>query len=650
MPTLNWIGKDKVVGLHNDVPFHVLEHGYGFTADGGKTEAETGSGNKIIHGDNLTALKSLLPEYEGGIDCIYIDPPYNTGEEKWVYNDNVNDPRIKKWFGEVVGKDGEDLSRHDKWCCMMYPRLRLLRQLLSHNGTLAISIGFHEVNNLYQICKDIFSDRQVVIVTVQTSGGKPAEGFNYVHEYVIFIVPRKYIANVLADSQNEYASPYHAMTLAGFNQVTRPNQVYPIYINKRTGGVTHVGKSLQELIDSGEFTGEKADFVFDYTSDDGECAVWPMTNKGNPCAWRLYPKSFIKDWQDGYVNIIKNTSTNNPNEFTVQYLADGIQQQIESGALQTYKLYKAEDIPTLGVIDYKTGGMTIPTMWTNKAYYTTKGSVELTAILEEKDKFPYPKPTHLIEDIISRISSKDAIILDSFAGSGTTAHAVLDLNKKDGGNRKFILIEMMDYADTITAERVKRVITGYPYKGEKKEEIYSKKLTTKNIVNGDKLLAEAQAKAEAEAHNYTKVSKPKIQDDCLKVIGTIVTDKQMPGLGGAFDYYELGPTLFDKDGFLNEEAGEDAIREYVYYSETRQHLTRKREEKSKYLLDTYGGTAYYFYYEPHTMTVLDSKSPLHIKEKADLYIIYADVCFLPDDYMREHHIIFKKIPRDIRKF
>ena len=108
MPTLNWIGKDKVVGLHNDVPFHVLEHGYGFTADGGKTETETGSGNKIIHGDNLTALKSLLPEYEGRVDCIYIDPPYNTGNENWVYNDNVNDPRIKRWLGEVVGKEGED--------------------------------------------------------------------------------------------------------------------------------------------------------------------------------------------------------------------------------------------------------------------------------------------------------------------------------------------------------------------------------------------------------------------------------------------------------------------------------------------------------------------------------------------------------------
>lgn len=301
--------------------------------------------------------------------------------------------------------------------------------------------------------------------------------------------------------------------------------------------------------------------------------------------------------------------------------------------------------------DNETEGSSIPTILYEKEFYTVKGTDLLKNILPENEKkFEYPKSLQLIETILQALTNEDSVILDSFAGSGTTAHAVLDLNKKDGGTRKFILIEMMDYADTITAERVKRVMTGYPYKGKKEEEIYSKKLTPKNIAHGEKLLAEAQAKADEEAKNYTKVSKPKIQDNSLKVIGTIVTDEKMPGLGGAFDYYELGPTLFDKDGFLNEEVDEDAIREYVYYSETRQHLTRRREESSKYLLDTFGGTAYYFYYEPHCMTSLDFKSPLHIAEKADQYIIYADVCYLPDDYMRKHHIIFKKIPRDIRQF
>ena len=133
MPTLHWIGKEKVINHHMDVPFKVLEHAYGFD-NGKQTTEETTSGNKIIHGDNLEALKALLPEYEGRINCIYIDPPYNTGNENWVYNDNVNDPKIKKWLKQVVGKEGDDLSRHDKWLCMMYPRLRLLNKLLSDNG------------------------------------------------------------------------------------------------------------------------------------------------------------------------------------------------------------------------------------------------------------------------------------------------------------------------------------------------------------------------------------------------------------------------------------------------------------------------------------------------------------------------------------
>lgn len=156
MPTLNWIGKDKVINHHAEVPFRVLEHKYGFRGDDSSDTSETHCGNKIIHGDNLEALKALLPEYEGKIDCVYIDPPYNTGNEGWVYNDNVNDPHIRKWLGEVVGAEGEDLSRHDKWLCMMYPRLRLLQQLLSQRGVVLISIDDNEAKNLQHICDEIF--------------------------------------------------------------------------------------------------------------------------------------------------------------------------------------------------------------------------------------------------------------------------------------------------------------------------------------------------------------------------------------------------------------------------------------------------------------------------------------------------------------
>ncbi|WP_302011188.1 hypothetical protein [Collinsella tanakaei] len=122
MPTLNWMGKEKVVNHHRDVPYRVLER----VPEKGVLDSHgSDCGNMVIHGDNLEALKALLPEYEGKVDCVYIDPPYNTGNEGWVYNDNVNDPRIRKWLNQAVGKEGEDFCRHDKWLCMMYPRLQL---------------------------------------------------------------------------------------------------------------------------------------------------------------------------------------------------------------------------------------------------------------------------------------------------------------------------------------------------------------------------------------------------------------------------------------------------------------------------------------------------------------------------------------------
>ena len=194
MPTLNWIGKEKVVNHHQDVPYRILEHKYGFSAALGKQENPTNSGNKIIHGDNLEALKSLLPEYEGKIKCIYIDPPYNTGNENWVYNDNVNHPKIKKWLGEVVGKQGEDLTRHDKWLCMMYPRLVLLHKLLSDDGAIFISIDDNEQASLKLMMDEIFSrsnfvnsfivQRRVKSLNSQFSKIKSLnQGFEYIFCY-----------------------------------------------------------------------------------------------------------------------------------------------------------------------------------------------------------------------------------------------------------------------------------------------------------------------------------------------------------------------------------------------------------------------------------------------------------------------------------
>ena len=199
MPTLHWIGKEKVINHHHDVPYRVLEHKYGFTADpshgtGKETSEPTNSGNKIIYGDNLEALKSLLPEYEGKIKCIYIDPPYNTGNESWVYNDNVNHPKIKKWLGEVVGKDGEDLTRHDKWLCMMYPRLKLLHRLLADDGAIFISMDDNEQANLRLICDEIFGVRNFVTNIIWEKNYSPrndAKYFSAAHDFILCYTKQK---------------------------------------------------------------------------------------------------------------------------------------------------------------------------------------------------------------------------------------------------------------------------------------------------------------------------------------------------------------------------------------------------------------------------------------------------------------------------
>ena len=239
MPTLEWIGKDKVINHHQEVPFRVLERKYSFD-ESGRHEEDNGSSNMIIHGDNLEALKTLLPRYEGQIRCIYIDPPYNTGNEGWIYNDNVNDPKIRKWLGEVVGKEGEDLTRHDKWLCMMYPRLRLLHKLLSSDGAIFISIDDNEQEYLKAICNEIFGVSNHVATFVWQKRYSPdiRTAVSNAHEYIICFskdpVAFKERRNLLplgeeqtkqfTNPDNDPRGPWKAndFTAPGY----RPNQMY----------------------------------------------------------------------------------------------------------------------------------------------------------------------------------------------------------------------------------------------------------------------------------------------------------------------------------------------------------------------------------------------------------------------------------------
>lgn len=218
MPTLNWIGKDKVVNHHLDVPYRILEHKYGFRSDDLKDKSETHSGNMIIHGDNLEALKSLMPEFEGKIDCVYIDPPYNTGEESWVYNDNVNDPHILNWLNNVVGKEGEDLSRHDKWLCMIFPRLMLLYKLLSNDGTIFISIDDNECFYLKVLCDYIFGRSNFIanFIWEKRKNRENRKEVSVRHDYILCYAKCKKqkerslnMLNMTAEALSRYSNPDH---------------------------------------------------------------------------------------------------------------------------------------------------------------------------------------------------------------------------------------------------------------------------------------------------------------------------------------------------------------------------------------------------------------------------------------------------------
>lgn len=404
-----------------------------------------GSYNFLLEGDNLHCLRLLEKTHRGKIDVIYIDPPYNTKNKDFIYDD--------------VKIDSTDGYQHSKWLSFMSERLRIARNLLGKNGVLAISIGYQEVNNLMLLCQELFSSWQIVCVTVQTSSGNAVtNGFTYVQEYIVFITPLDFLPYEVEGAKKDYITPYHGMNLSGFNQIQRPNQAYPIFIDG-LGRIVGCGKSLQERMDDGSFVGEKADFVFDYNeAPSGTVAVWPITQQGDKCVWRLISEKLLKNWELGYIKVVPNNK--GKNKYTVQYLSGGIIKQIEEGTLETYRI--SSEIPTLEVVGFKTSASSIPTIWTNSQFLTATGSRDIKNVFNSKVPFSFPKPVPLIKEILMRVSNSEATVLDFFAGSGTTAQAVLELNQADKGNRKFILCTNNEngICENITFPRIKTVITG----------------------------------------------------------------------------------------------------------------------------------------------------------------------------------------------
>ncbi len=448
MPTLNWIGKNAVVNHHKDVPFRLLE------ADERLSCGDEDSGNLIVQGDNLHALKALLPKYAGKVKCIYIDPPYNTGNEGWVYNDNVKAPEIKKWLDQVVGKEGEDLSRHDKWLCMMYPRLVLLKQFLSEDGVIWVSIDDAEIASLRLLMDEIFGRTRHIATNVwqKRYSRENREAIGDVHEYVV----------LYAMNPSKFTEQRHKIPIT-----EKQALVYRNPTNDPRGRWRPIPITAQE----GHATSEQ---FYEITTPNGTKHVPP---KGR--CWALSQKTFNALREGGRIYFGKDGGAQ-PN--VIRFLTE-----VE--------------------------GMVPWTWWPHEDVgHTDAAKKEIYGILGTGINFDTPKPSTLIQRILQIASDKDSIILDSFAGSGTTGHAVLKQNAEDGGNRKFILVEMEEtIAQTITAERVRRVAMGYQ---------------------------DAKGKAVA-------------------------------GLGGGFQFCRLSKDpLFDASGKIREDIIFDQLAEFVWFSET----------------------------------------------------------------------------------
>ena len=398
MPTLNWIGKDAVVKHHKEVPFRLLE------AVPELSCGDADSGNLIVQGDNLHALKALLPRYAGQVKCIYIDPPYNTGNEGWVYNDNVNSPEIRKWLGEVVGKEGETLDRHDRWLCMMYPRLVLLKQFLREDGAIFVSIDDNEVASLRLLMDEIFGAGNFVSSIIWEKRYSPQNAvkwFSESHDFVVVYAKKK-----------DFWKP---------NLLERSDEMNARYRNL-DNDPRGDWKPENSTAQAGHATESQ---FYTFIAPNGKRHDLP-----NGRCWVYTEPVFRKMVEDNRVWF--GVSGNN---------------------VPAIKRFLSE----------VKQGVACQTIWKHgEVGHSQDGKKEINNIFPEATVFDTPKTTSLIQRILQIATDKDSLILDSFAGSGTTGHAVLKQNAEDGGNRRFILVEMDEnIAQNVTRERVQRVAQGY---------------------------------------------------------------------------------------------------------------------------------------------------------------------------------------------
>lgn len=552
MPTLNFKGKTFVQNHHLAVKHHQLIP----QKELSQTDTLSLHDNLIIHGDNLAALKSLLPTYAGKIKCIYIDPPYNTGGENWVYNDNVNSPMIKDWLGKIV--DREDMTRHDKWLCLMMPRLKLLRELLREDGVIFISIDDNEQHYLRCLLDEIFGESNFVseIVIQSNKRGQTYKEIAKTHEYLfvysksenfcLFELEKDGDSLPYEDSKGKFDLWELRNRNPKFGRFNRPNLYYPIYVSKTL--LDENGYSKISLEQNEIFT---------------EIAL-PKNSSDEDSCWRWSKEKIIKEDTTSQTPIL-------------------IAKQKKNGDWNIYE--KARKSTTKA-----------KSIWDDTSVISEQGTTAL-GLLDLKNVFDHPKPLGLLNKLLKISSENNDIILDSFAGSGTTAHAVLELNKEDGGNRKFILIEQEDYANTITAERVRRVINGVET---------AKNETLKN------------------------------------------------GLGGTFSYFKLGDAI-EMESILRGETLPSFVEfaRYIFYTATGEEFNEQAINENTGFIGSSKNHDVYMFYKPdiewlkQNALTLNRVNEMPHKTANKMRLVFAPAKYVDDETCRVNRIDFCQLPYEI---
>jgi adenine-specific DNA-methyltransferase len=539
MATLQFKGKATVWNHHLSVPYHTLEKDVRKSLKG-----TDDSENLIIEGDNLLALKALLPQYQGRVKCIYIDPPYNTGNEGWVYSDSVNSPMIKDWLGKTVGKD--DLTRHDKWLCMMTPRLKLLRELLTVDGCIFVSVDNNEVHRLRDLLDEVFGEENFVGTFVwrkKEGGGQTDDYFVTEHEYVIVYrktdtfrwldeeIPQDGSSFGKEDEHGKYKAVKLAKWGTAAKREDRPSMYFPLQApnGKKVYPIAPDGSEGRWRVGQKRLEGLVANGLVEWIERDGK--------------WLPYEKIYF---ENGDVKVIKERSI---------------------------------------IFDL---------------FFTGDGTNELTGLFGTKDFFENPKPSGLIKYLLTYTTDNDSIILDSFAGSGTTAQAVLDLNKEDKGTRKFILVQM--------PEEVKKNTAAY----------------------------------KAGFHWIHEITRERVK----RVIETMKIKM-------GFAYYTLGPAI-DADSLLEGKLPKyNVFAKYVYYLATgKNHSDEKKISEKDDFVGSTGNESIWLLYKPDmdalkTLAItLDWAQETHKKDRGRK-VVYAPACYLDDETLDQYNIKFVSIPYNL---